>query len=92
MLHGVLMSYSRGAMVGIAIAGPWILLNHRPRRHSIVIGAVACLAISTLAGTEIRERFISTGDYEQDVSANSRFESWAAGWKIALEYPGLRHD
>lgn len=89
MVHVVLMSYSRGAMLGLVVAAVWILLNHRPRRHAMIIALVACLAVSVMAGKEIRERFLSISQYQADISANSRFESWAAGWAIAKEHPLL---
>ena len=96
MLHGVLMSYSRGAMLAVALAAMWILLNHRPRRHAVVILLVACMAVSLLAGKEIRSRFQSMTSYSQDVSAQSRLESWKAGWDIAKAYPltgqGIRNS
>ena len=96
MLHAVLMSYSRGAMLAVAVVAVWILLNHRPRRHAIVIALVASLAVSVLAGKEIRERFQSMTGYKQDISAQSRLESWSAGWEIAKAHPltgqGIRNS
>jgi probable O-glycosylation ligase (exosortase A-associated) len=89
MLHAVLMSYSRGAMLSLGLAVIWTLWHHRPRKHAAVMAAVLVMVVSVLAGQEIRERFSSTVDFEADASANSRFDSWAAGWAIATDHPIL---
>jgi len=96
MLHGMLMSYSRGAMISALFGLMWILIHHRPRKQALAIAAVAVLATSMLAGEEIRDRFRSSAEFDADTSAQSRFDSWAAGWAIATEYPltgqGIRNS
>lgn len=47
------------------------------------------MVVSVLAGKEIRERFSSTANYTADNSAQSRFDSWAAGWAIASDHPAF---
>lgn len=96
MLHAMLMSYSRGAMLATLVGAIWLLLHHRPRKQAVLIAAAACLAVSILAGPEIRARFMTTGDYANDPSVNSRFDSWSAAWAIATDNPitgqGLRNS
>ncbi|MCX5659845.1 MAG: O-antigen ligase family protein [Planctomycetota bacterium] len=96
MLHAMLMSYSRGAMLATLVGAVWLLLHHRPRYQAAAIAAAAALAVSILAGPEIRARFMTTGDYATDPSVNSRFESWGAAWAIAWDNPitgqGLRNS
>lgn len=96
ILHAMLMSYSRGAMVSAIVGVGWLLLHHRPRRHAALILVVICMIVPVLAGKEIRERFFSTSNYETDQSANSRFDSWAAAWRIAADHPltgmGIRNS
>lgn len=96
MLHAMLMSYSRGAMLATVVGAIWLLLHHRPRWQAAGLAMALCLCVSLLAGKEIRERFFSTKSYEEDNSAQSRFDSWAAAWKIASDYPllgvGLRNS
>lgn len=96
MIHAVMMSYSRGAMLAALLATLWLLFHHRPRHHALVLALCGCLVVSVLAGKEIRERFSSTANYTADYSAQSRFDSWAAGWAIACEYPltgqGIRNS
>ncbi len=89
MMHAVMMTYSRGAMLASAIGIIWVLVHHRPRWQSV--GAALCLVVvlSVMAGPQIRERFLSTSDYKTDASAQSRFDSWKAAWLIAWENPVL---
>ncbi|MCE9591360.1 MAG: O-antigen ligase family protein [Planctomycetes bacterium] len=89
MLHAVLMSYSRGAMLATIVGAVWLLYHHRPRWQAGLIALTLCLCISVLAGKEIRERFFSAQSYEDDNSAQSRFDSWGAAWKIAIDHPIL---
>lgn len=87
ILHAVMMTYSRGAMLTAAIGLLWLLWQHRPRLHSAAMACVLAVAVMVMAGQEIRERFLSTTDYENDASALSRFDSWEAAWEIALANP-----
>jgi O-antigen ligase len=56
-----------------------------------MIAAVVCLLmlLPFLAGKEISNRFFSVQQYREDVSAQSRFDSWKAALGIALDYPIL---
>ncbi|MCC7193066.1 MAG: O-antigen ligase family protein [Phycisphaeraceae bacterium] len=96
ILHAMLMSYSRGAMLSAMVGLGWLLIHHRPRRHAVIMLLVICMIVPLLAGKEIRARFFSTTQYESDYSANSRFESWAAAWRITTDHPltgiGIRNS
>jgi probable O-glycosylation ligase (exosortase A-associated) len=94
IVHAVLMSYSRGAMLSLLVVCP--LLWWRSRRKTqlgLVFAGVACL-LPYLAGKEIQARFFSIQQNEVDASANSRRAAWAAAAGMANEYPifgvGLR--
>jgi O-antigen ligase len=83
-------------MLASVIGAAWLLLNHRKRAQAAIIAAVLCVVVLTLAGNEIRDRFLSTSNYENDHSANARFESWSAAWQIATDHPlfgqGIRNS
>lgn len=87
MIHAVMMTYSRGAMLAAAVGIGWVLIHHRPRWHSAGAAVALVLVLSVMAGPEISERFLSTTNYRTDASAQSRFDSWAAAWAIAWENP-----
>jgi len=96
MLHAILMSYSRGAMLAAIVGAVWLLVNHRPRIQAGLIAIILCVVVSVLAGQEIRDRFISMTDRDRDYSAQSRLASWDAGWQLAWQRPligqGIRNS
>ncbi len=88
IVHAVLMTYSRGAMLSMLVTVPLIAIRSRRRMQMAVFGAVLFLgAIPMMAGAEIQERFLTLKDNEVDESANSRRMSWAAAWKMAKDNP-----
>lgn len=95
-LHAVLMTYSRGAMLASIFGGVWLLAHHRPRKQVMPIAIVAAVVVALLAGQEIRSRFMSTTNFEQDASVSARFESWNAAWQMAWDRPltgqGIRNS
>ena len=89
MMHAVMMTYSRGAMLASSVGIIWVLVHHRPRWQSVSAAVCLILVLALMAGPQIRERFLSTTAYKTDASAQSRFDSWAAAWQIAWENPVL---
>lgn len=89
ILHAILMSYSRGAMLAGAFGLFWLIMNHRPRIQAAALSMCMVVVIGVMAGAEIRERAMSTMDYETDASALSRLDSWSAAWDIVWEHPIL---
>lgn len=94
IIHAVLMSYSRGAMLSLLVTMPlWWWRSRQKVRLGLMYIAVAC-TIPIMAGKEIQARFMTIESNEVDASANSRRASWAAAIRIANDYPifgaGLR--
>ena len=96
MMHAVMMTYSRGAMLASIIGLGWILMHHRPRWQAAGAAIALVFALSVMAGPQIQQRFMSTTNFKEDASAQSRFDSWAAAWQIAWENPlfgkGIRNS
>jgi probable O-glycosylation ligase (exosortase A-associated) len=96
LLHAVLMSFSRGAMVSLLATVPIYILRSRRRFQLAVVLLGVGLLIPILAGKEIRDRFMTLSNTEVDASANSRRSSWAAAWAITLDNPvfgvGIRNS
>jgi probable O-glycosylation ligase (exosortase A-associated) len=96
IIHAVLTSYSRGAMLALLLSVPIYLwrCKHRVQLLSLLVGVAFILPI--LAGKEIRERFFSIEQHDIDESANSRKKSWTIGWRMAQERPifgfGIRNS
>lgn len=88
IVHAVLMTYSRGAMLSLLVMCPVLLLRSRQRfRLSVALGVFAFALIPVMAGAEISARFLTIEDHEVDESANSRRQSWDAAWQMAKENP-----
>lgn len=96
LLHAVLLSYSRGAMVSLCVVAPVVLLR---TRHKLLVGAVFAAilaALPVMAGKEIRERFFSIENQHLDESANARKVTWGIAIRMATERPlfgmGIRNS
>jgi probable O-glycosylation ligase (exosortase A-associated) len=87
IIHAVLMTYSRGAMVSLIAVCPLLIFRSRHPAQLLPFGLLLAAAIPVLAGKEIRERFFTISEHEVDESANSRRASWAAAWAMAKETP-----
>jgi probable O-glycosylation ligase (exosortase A-associated) len=87
LIHAVLMTYSRGAMVSLLVCSPLFFFRSRKRLHLAVIAVAVAALVPFLAGKEIRARFFTIEKSDEDASAQSRFQSWEAGWRIAQDYP-----
>ena len=87
LVHAVLMTYSRGAMVALLLSAPLIYVRSRRRGMMTLAFAAIALMVPVLAGPEIQQRFFSVQQFEEDASAQSRFTSWEAGLRVALDYP-----
>jgi probable O-glycosylation ligase (exosortase A-associated) len=96
MLHAVMMTYSRGAMLSLLIVAPLMIFRSHRRLPLTLIALVLAAAVPIMAGQEIRNRFFSIQQYEEDDSANSRFGSWAAAVRMANDHPvfgvGIRNS
>jgi O-antigen ligase len=89
--HAILMSQSRGGMLGFCLTGVLaisLLWSERQHRKFIWLALVACLL---LAGPSIRGRFVTIfergRDRVADRSADTRVELWEVAWQIARENP-----
>jgi probable O-glycosylation ligase (exosortase A-associated) len=87
LLHAVLMTYSRGAMVALLAASPAVFMRGKNRLQLLLAAFAIAAVVPVLAGKEIRHRFFSVEAYQEDGSAQSRFDSWNAAFRIAKDYP-----
>jgi probable O-glycosylation ligase (exosortase A-associated) len=87
LVHAVLMTYSRGAMVSLIAVVPLFFLRSRRRAWLMAFAVGMAFIVPVLAGKEIRERFFSIEQNDVDESAQGRRRSWAAAWAIAQDNP-----
>jgi probable O-glycosylation ligase (exosortase A-associated) len=96
LIHAVLMTYSRGAMLSMIVVTPLMVLRSGYRaKLGLGLVVLGLVGIPAMAGKEIRARFMTIEQHETDASANGRKAAWGAAWKMAKDYPllgvGLRN-
>jgi probable O-glycosylation ligase (exosortase A-associated) len=85
----VLLTHSRGGFLSLAAAIGVLVWRSRHRGLAIVLSIFA-LPIGWVAmPDDMRERFASITEYEEDSSANARFRSWAVAIRMAVDNPVL---
>ena len=96
LLHAVLLSYSRGAMLSLCVIAPVVFARTRYRWMVGIVYAGIAISIPILAGKEIQERFFSIGKADVDESAQSRWTTWNIAIRMANENPlvglGIRNS
>jgi probable O-glycosylation ligase (exosortase A-associated) len=96
LLHAVMLSYSRGAMVSMIPTA--VLMWVRCRNKGVVglLYVVAAGLVVAMAGKEIQERFLSIGQQDVDDSAQGRWTVWKIAVQMANERPlfgfGIRNS
>jgi O-antigen ligase len=91
ILHATLLTYSRGAFLGLLMIGLMAFLIMPKRPFYIAIMIALSLVTLRLSGAELAARFMSTfaeGD-ERDVSASSRIDLWRDCLRVVADYPML---
>lgn len=87
IMHAVLSTYSRGAMVSMAMAAPVLMVFSQKRKFLICVYLAIGAMLPIMAGKEIQDRFFSVEQREMDDSYRSRLLSWEIAIDISLEYP-----
>ncbi|CAN5601570.1 hypothetical protein BH11PLA2_BH11PLA2_20610 [soil metagenome] len=87
IVHAVMITYSRGAMLSMFPAAIMIMLYTKKRLFYCLVLLVMTGLISVMAGKEIVARFSSINTRENDLSWKSRETSWGIAKEIANDYP-----
>jgi len=89
MLHTILLTFSRGALVGLLMVGftAFILMPKRPK-YLAALALAAVLAVR-FTGPQLAERYASAfaSEGDRDASAESRVDLWRDCFNIALSRP-----
>ena len=96
LIHAILLSFSRGAMLSLCVGAIVVWLRSRHKRFlTVVYGGLAVLVL-IMAGQEVRERFLSINQQQDDESAKSRWTTWRIAIRMANERPlfgyGIRNS
>jgi probable O-glycosylation ligase (exosortase A-associated) len=76
--HSVLLTYSRGALLALLLAGGLSFVMIRKQRKHYMAFAAALVVAGFLAGPSVRERFLETFEKQEnrDASAEGRLQLW----------------
>jgi probable O-glycosylation ligase (exosortase A-associated) len=89
ILHATLLTFSRGAMVGLLAVGAtaFVVMPKRPK-HIAALVLVGLIALR-LTGPQLMARYATTTaeSDQRDDSAESRLDLWADCLKLAAEHP-----
>ena len=93
-LVAVLGTYSRGAMVGLAVTAIALLVKSRHRMRLALVAGLALAAAVQFMPEHWHARSPRFRHYEEDASAQARIASWRYGLEVVREHPvvggGLR--
>jgi len=86
-LISIVLTYSRGAWLGLAAVAPLLFLRS-PKK----IGAVFLILVLAVIGKELLpeqlfERAETIKGYEEDASAMLRIQAWSVAWNVAKAHP-----
>jgi probable O-glycosylation ligase (exosortase A-associated) len=86
-LVAVLGTYSRGAVIGLAITAVALLVKSRRRMRLALMAGAALAAAVQFMPEHWHDRVASIFAYEEDASAQARLDSWRYAVDVAREHP-----
>ena len=88
-IHAVEFSQSRTGMLGLWASVPFIAWLMPNKLKSIAMLVIVIIGGLAMAGPSVQKRFSSIflDKDVRDASANSRYTTWAAGWKCMKDHP-----
>jgi probable O-glycosylation ligase (exosortase A-associated) len=86
-LVAVLATYSRGALVGLGVTVVALALKSRHRMRLALLTGIALAAAVQFMPDYWHARVASIAEYEQEASAQSRFESWRYALEVVRDSP-----
>lgn len=89
LAHAVMLSFSRGAMLSLALAAPFVLYFSTQKKKVMLAYFLGAVFVVATAGPELQARFFSISAHDLDESANSRKATWAIAIRMANEHPIL---
>jgi probable O-glycosylation ligase (exosortase A-associated) len=83
----ILISYSRGALVGLTLTLAYFWLKSRHRVTVMLITGGVLLAALPLLPSAWFDRMNTIERYDEDASALGRFDAWLFAYRLALDHP-----
>lgn len=86
--NGVLLTESRGGILGVAASLAYITYRSRHRITMAAVNTAACtVAFMFFTGDALKDRYTTISNYDEDTSALSRLNSWKVGLQMAQNRP-----
>jgi O-antigen ligase len=85
--HGLFLTGSRGALLGLGAAMLVIVVRMKRRSLGIALVVLFAIAFAWQAGDTMKSRASSIDDYSQDSSATGRLDAWEAGGRMMAANP-----
>ncbi len=80
-------TYSRGALVGLAVIALALVVKSRHKVVGLLVIALAAISMVTLTTHTWQDRMSQFLEGNLDASAYSRLIAWGGGWNLAKAYP-----
>lgn len=84
-----LFTYSRGALIGLAVILPLLFLKSRARLVLLPLLIGALYIGPSLMPAEWNEKMETIETYQEDISANQRLNAWWVSYQLAKDSPIL---
>lgn len=82
-----LSTYSRGALLGLAVVVPLLFLKSRARLVLLPLLFIAVILLPSVMPERWLSQMETIETYKEDLSANQRLNSWFVAFQLAKEYP-----
>ncbi len=86
-IGGILLSYSRGALLGLVVTLGLIAVKSQKKALAAVLMVVLAFLVLTFAPPAWMERMSNFFHGNLDESAELRLNAWKYSWTLAMEYP-----
>lgn len=86
-LIAIIGTYSRGGMIALVAVGSFLVWKSRHRFMFVLAGTLLFLVAAPLIPTQWVARMTTVQTYDEDGSANLRFEWWGMARRIAADRP-----
>jgi len=83
----VLLTYSRGGLLGLAMVLGLIMLRSRHKTLSVIALATSAFLVLSFAPDSWMNRMSQFAAGNLDATANQRLVSWGTAWRFAHDYP-----
>jgi len=83
----VILTYSRGGLLGLAAVLFAITLKSRYKVFAVLLLALCIVAVITFVPTQWMNRMSDLAHGNVDLSGKQRLVSWGTSWNFAMDYP-----